>query len=518
MKWSKYQTAIFDDYRDGLGSTCISAVAGAGKSTTAVEMLNHAPKGLKGDTLLTSFGRDSIKELKSRELAWDIECRTMNSLGFHAIKNATGEFPKLNEQRAYRVLDDVLGTAPDDAVKKQSFNSFRARIKALIDFSKATLAEDINSILDLADHYEIDKIPPDWMRDRLADMFECPWEDAIAVITMKALEASKLDDGTVDYNDQLWLPVVLGYAVQPFSRIIVDEGQDTNPCQIELISRAAATDSRLFMFGQDEQAIYEWRAAGIGMQPFVDRFKAKRLPLSISYRCPKAVVAEAVKLVPGMLSAPDAIQGSVSTLVKDLLPTKLLIGDTVLSRTNAPLIRLFMKCLSNGTPVGMAGKDVGARLLKFVENSNSIDATQLLEYTDQWAKEEIERRKKRNPNAKTDAIDDHVECIRALAEDTNSIIVVTDRIKRMLLVPPAARVTLSTTHRAKGREWPRVFLLEDTFPVRASYWRQYASKKKGDPDKWSADMAARIQQESIEERNIMYVAITRAQQELIYVR
>jgi hypothetical protein len=508
-----YGFEVDGDHRFVLGDFTVTH-----NSTSAVEMLKHAPKGLKGNTLLTSFSKDSVEELKARELPWDVEARTMNSLGLRAVMKARNSMPKLNTERVYRILDEVLGKPPEDQAKRAGFGSFRARVKALTDFAKNSLVYDVTKLIELAEHHEIETTPPDWMRDALADKYRCPWEDSLAVVTQRTLDACKKDDGIIDFNDQLWLPVVLGYPVEQFSRIVVDELQDTSPCQVELLRRALSTNGRLFGFGETGQAVYAFRGAGIGLDPIIKAFNMRSMPLSISYRCPIAVVKEAQQINPDMQWAPDAIEGSVSTLVADLLPSKLVIGDTVLSRTNAPLIRLFMKCLFNGIPVGMAGKDVGARLFKFVEGSESRDANQLIEYTDQWAKEEIERRKKRNPNAKTDAIDDHVECIRALAEDTNQLSVVTDRIKRMLLVPPESRVTLSTTHRAKGKQWPRVFILESTYPVRAAYWRQYASKKKGDPEKWAQEVALKIQNESIEERNIMYVAITRAKRELIYVR
>jgi hypothetical protein len=861
-KWSSYQTAIFDDYSRGLGNTCIDASAGSGKSTTAIEMLNHAPKGLKGNTLLTSFSKESVEELKKREIPWYVEARTFNSLGYRAIERFRNARPTLNQQRVYRILDEILGRAPEDFVKRSSFNGFRARIKVLVDFAKATLVDSVQGLIDLADHHEIETTPPEWMRDQLTDMFKCPWEDAIAVAAVRALEACKVDDGHgIDFNDQLWLPVVLEMPLEKFSRIIVDEGQDTNPCQLALIERAATADARLFMLGDDHQcipagqkvltpsgersiesiregdfvmsirgpqlvsqrvvrksetkktsafefdlgnghrfaatrehilfasidspngafvylmyrpdmgfrigvsrtaghngkhfvmrttqeggerlwvlrwfetynegaeqeaywayehriprepfrsrtgqwcdqnatdrlfktfgqngrqlllsegfdfdrpnyfakswhsearpnvainlllatkdhhrievevpedvgrklgwnvsdrytsrcgsrgtaryrhafksyreardqaeklrditggyivehiscagsnrrmlavpaigvnlgmtvpfvldgeitaravvgrreikvskcydleveslgnfivngavvhnSIYHFRAAGIGMQPFVDRFKAKRMPLSISYRCPKSVVTEARKVAVGIEAAVDAPEGSVSSLAKDMLLYKLAIGDVVLSRTNAPLVQLFMQCLSHGTPVGMTGKDIGARLLTFVERSNAIDVSSMLEFTRKWAGDEIALRKKRNPNAKTATIDDHVACIEALCEDTQQISIVTDRIKKMLLAPPGAKVTLSTTHRFKGKEAERVYLLTDTYPVRPEYWMKFASTKKGDPQKWAETRAAQILAEDTEERNCLYVGITRSKRELIYVR
>lgn len=77
---------------------------------------------------------------------------------------------------------------------------------------------------------------------------------------------------------------------------------------------------------------------------------------------------------------------------------------------------------------------------------------------------------------------------------------------------------LSSVHRSKGLEFPRVYLLEDSFPLKPSYWLNYASQKKGDVDKWCKKMAAQIMETETEERNILYVATTRAQRELIYVR
>ena len=56
---------------------------------------------------------------------------------------------------------------------------------------------------------------------------------------------------------------------------------------------------------------------------------------------------------------------------------------------------------------------------------------------------------------------------------------------------------LATYHRSKGREWPRVFLLE--------HHLRCPSKAARQP--WQLE----------QEGNLAYVAITRAQEDLIYV-
>jgi superfamily I DNA/RNA helicase len=57
-------------------------------------------------------------------------------------------------------------------------------------------------------------------------------------------------------------------------------------------------------------------------------------------------------------------------------------------------------------------------------------------------------------------------------------------------------VTLCTYHRSKGREWPRVFLIEHASRCPSPYAKQPWQKEQ--------------------EQHLAYVAITRAQQTLAY--
>lgn len=519
LKWNSDQVAIFDDYERGVGNTCVSACPGAGKSTTAIEALNHPPKNLKGDTLLTSFGAQSVADLKSKDPPWDVETRTMNSLGFRAI-NDTFDGIKVSKNYVYGIITDVLGEPPTDGALKGSFNGFRSRIKALVDFAKNTLTSGTVPLLELADHYDIETAPPEWMRDRLSDMFQCPWEDSIGAITDRILnECMKVSNGDgIDFNDQLWLPVVLNLKLAQFSRILIDELQDVNQTQIELLMRSLAPGGRVFGFGEGSQAIFAFRGAGIGLEPMIKRASMKEMPLSVSYRCARSIVREAQKINPKMMWAPDAPEGSVTTCFTDMLQGRLQLGDTVLSRTNAPLVSLFMHCLGAGTPVAMQGRELGAKLLGFIEDSKSKSADELREYTKTWAADEMTRRLKRNPQADSTPVDDHVGCIEALVADTSSIDVVLSRTKQLLMAPEGAKVLASSTHRAKGLGFHRVYIIENTFPVRAPYWMKFASMKKGDPLKWATQRAAEIMVTATEERNLLYVATTRAKRELIYVR
>lgn len=520
-EWNRDQLGVFEDFRTGEGSTAVDAVPGGGKSTTAIGSLAHLPEKGAGNVLVTSFGTQSIDDLKAKaakaDVPWSVDIRTMNSLGNRAITQEYGS-QKVSKDRVWGVLDETLGQAPEDRAQRGSFNGFRTRIKALVDFAKNNLVSGVGPLMDLADAYDIETAPPEWMRDKLSDMYEVPWESSIAAAANVALEECKKITGSIDFNDQLWLPVVLNLEVEKFNRIVVDEGQDTSLVQVELLHRSMRKGARMFLYGDDFQAIYGWRGAGQGMAPLVKKTNAKRMPLSVSYRCPRLIVKEAKALNPSMESAPGAIEGYVGSITKDMLVNKLVAGDTVLSRKNAPLVSLFLRCLHDGVPVGMRGNDIGHALLSFIDKSQRDTAEGLLKFTAEWSQEEIKRRLARNPNANVDRIHDHVECIDALCAETSSIKVVRQRVNDMLLTPPASKVLLSSVHRAKGLEFPRVFILEDTFPVKPSFWLTHASQKKGNVNEWCAKRAADVMEKEIEERNILYVAITRAQQELIYVR
>jgi DNA helicase II / ATP-dependent DNA helicase PcrA len=515
--WNPFQQAVFKDFASGMGHTAVDAVAGSGKSTVAIECLNHLPKG-NFSVLLTSFSVQSVNDLKAKEPPWFVECRTLNSLGNQALSRAKGP-QKVSKLRAFGIIDQVLGFNRgmiQDSERKSQFNSFRQRVKALVDFAKASLVDGIKPLNALAEHHELDLAVPEWLGKELKEHFKCEHVDAIAAVTSKVLEASKNIDGTVDFNDQLWLPIVLNFEPQKFDYILVDEAQDLSAVQIELLCRSMKPTSRVFMWGQNFQAIYAWRGAGLGMEPFIERLKAKVLPLSISYRCPQLVTKHAQKLCPEMKAAPEAPMGVVEDIEKGELARTVQMGDVILSRKNAPLVGLFMRFLKAGVPAGIQGKDLGGRLISFVEDSACKTVDELLDYTREWAKRECAKRRKKNPEAKLDAIHDHADCIQTLCEDTTHIDVVIERIKTLLMSDPAGKVCLSSVHRAKGLEWNRVFLIESSFPVCADYWIGFS--KYDDTDGWAAKKAAEVMKTDTEERNIRYVALTRAREAMYFVR
>jgi superfamily I DNA/RNA helicase len=85
--------------------------------------------------------------------------------------------------------------------------------------------------------------------------------------------------------------------------------------------------------------------------------------------------------------------------------------------------------------------------------------------------------------------------IRLIQDRDRQVLHMCRQLEACVESPAAAQITVSTVHKAKGLEWPRVLMSSD--------FNQFVELEKGNP---VIDM---------EEAYIMYVALTRAREKLI---
>ncbi|WP_068544346.1 DNA helicase II [Thalassotalea crassostreae] len=99
--------------------------------------------------------------------------------------------------------------------------------------------------------------------------------------------------GLVDFAElllrahELWLnnPVLLEHYQRRFSRILVDEFQDTNAIQYAWLNLLGKKHGNIMIVGDDDQSIYGWRGAKIeNIQRFVEDFDAETIRLEQNYR------------------------------------------------------------------------------------------------------------------------------------------------------------------------------------------------------------------------------------------
>lgn len=104
-------------------------------------------------------------------------------------------------------------------------------------------------------------------------------------------EKWKKSDGFVDFTDLL----ERGSSPLPCDVIIVDEAQDLSPLQWQAFWRFAENAQRVYMGGDDDQAIYEW--AGASPEVFLAQPADVVHVLPQSWRCPRKVTELAQQLI-----------------------------------------------------------------------------------------------------------------------------------------------------------------------------------------------------------------------------
>lgn len=273
LKPSKFQQDIFDYVAGGEGSAIINAVAGSGKTTTICSAAKLLKPG--GNYWFGAFNKGIAEELKGR-LPYFVNCSTFHSRCLDAYKRAFGKVKIDASKTKWLVQDSGL-------VSDRNFWKIFPYVEKLVGFAKgSTEAPNLVSFDAIIDHHDMDDPP----------------EGAIGVARTVLMESLE-DTNRLDFDDMLWLTYHTGVQFVPQNDFIfVDEAQDLSAIQHELLVRMLKPGGRLIAVGDKHQAIYGFRGAHTnGMDELRDRFNAIELPLSISYRCSKAVVKEAQRIL-----------------------------------------------------------------------------------------------------------------------------------------------------------------------------------------------------------------------------
>jgi DNA helicase-2/ATP-dependent DNA helicase PcrA len=477
----------------------IEALAGTGKTTTILEALKVLPRGKK--VAFVCFNRTIAMELQNR-VPRGVKAATLHSLGGKAVSD-----------HAKKPLRDMLDR---DKVAKMipplASPHVRSATLRLVSLCKNTLTEPTTeNLVGLAAEYGIEL------------------EDSTKVIcglTRGCLEKSKKDLTTIDFDDMLYLPVVLGLAVEKFDVLFVDESQDLNRVQQELVMMAG---SRIVLVGDKRQAIYRFRGADAHsmdnmriMLEGTDR-EVKVLPLTVTRRCPPTVVDLAQSIVPNFECVPELWQPYLAWKqehAKDETPAEppMEFGEVVhmsrlefrrshmvLCRTNAPLVSAAYGLIADNVPVKIQGREVGADLAKLIKRLAAPHDTvvELTTKLNEWREKETLRlgadpTKAISNEAKLQVLADKCDCIDALCQGMETVQQVLDRIQLIFAdidgsTDKTKFVLLSSVHRAKGLESHIVHIIE--------------------PGLMPHPMAT-TDEEIQQEYNLKYVAYTRAIQEL----
>lgn len=451
----------------------LNAYAGSGKTTT-LELIARTNPQLK--FLYLCFNRDNAQEAQHR-FPPNCECSTIHSKAWHAVGKLYRAQAPLRPRIVMEAFD--LSTPALGVYVIDTLNAFL----------HSTDEEPLPGHLTTAPG------TPEPTRHRVLTVVCTLWQ------RMQDPAESELPM-THDGYLKLWAlqsPSLRGYDI-----IFLDEAQDTNSVTLALVlEQATCKSAGVILVGDTHQSIYAWRHAVDAMEQVATR-ATWCFPLTESFRFGPGIAMDASIILNELKDDPVALSGRAASTDK---PTNF----AVLARTNATLIASALEKARTGMAIHFAGTSAKGNWDPFVPYKFQLtldiyrlwnDQARLVR--DSYMKkfksfEEVEEHARGEGEHRHGRDIELALQIELVKEHGRAIPKFLDLLRRQSCSPEEAGLTFSTVHRAKGREWDAVHILDDFI-------------NPGDQEALQAlSPAVRT-----EEFNILYVAITRAKKKLLY--
>lgn len=463
------QAAIVEAYRTTKDNLIIKALAGAFKTSTLVLIVESDPET---SMLCMAFNKRIAVEMQDR-LPSNCVSTTINSLGHRTVSQMLRKRLTVDTRKIYTILTGLIEPLPRSN-RLDAFDRLSELIRA-VEFGKSAgyissgRFPDSRPLMGDDDFFAKLEEEPTALEERL-----------IREATLVSLKQSF--DGKIDFSDQVLIPTVFPCAFPQYPVVLIDEAQDLSALNHAMLRKLAR--KRLIAVGDECQAIYAFRGAHEeSMSVLQESFHMRPLTLSISGRCPQAVVREAQWRAPHMRWLDWAKPGAVER------PTRWGVADVpdsaaILCRNNAPIFTMAIKLLKNGRYPQVIGNDIGKVLLKYMKKFGPLTMPQadVFAAIDTWT--EAKLKKVRDPSK----AHDQAACMRVFAEQGETL---GDAIAYAEHIFAATGpIQMMTVHKAKGLEYDNMFILD-------------AHLIKVDAE--------------AQEKNLLYVAQTRAKERLVYV-
>lgn len=445
-------------------SLMASARAGAAKTSTFV----MASKDITQSCLAVAFNKRNAEDLKEK-LPDHITCKTLNGLGHGAWASKLGKRLTLDTDKMYRLTQAIVPKGTED------FTDVLA------------LARKAKSV-GLIPHGTKFCSPSIWP-DTLESWRELGWQvgvtsvdSTIAAQAAQVVSASITEawQGTIDFDDQIYMSVLFGGKFTKFHTVMVDESQDLSYLNHRMLRESIGT--RLIAIGDPYQAIYAFRGADANsMENMASNcgVQFNQLKLTASFRVPHAVAARQTEWVPDFTSHAVCKEGTVvewrDNWSLDMIPDK----GFIICRNNAPLMNLAFALIKARRPVKILGRDIGSALATLLlkiagksKNAAYIPVEDMYDKITAWAQKEIA--KVANSETKQAIIYEKKECLEVLldAGDCKTVGEAAQFIKD-LFADKGGDLVLMSGHKSKGLEHEWVmhldpFRLPSKFALRAA--------------------------------------------------
>lgn len=449
-KLTDEQVNILDAYRTTGDNILMEAYAGSGKSY----MLEQVQAIVEPPCLYVAFARlDAdmfgrykdpldINYKKVKPILKDTTVsKTINGLG-HGCWGATVGKLNLNPNKTFEILKAMI-TELKGKDKDNAWDQY-SEIKDAVSMAKNM--GYIPSGHPQASRRLCDRAQLEERLENKLTPFAWKLVDAALITSIKASY-----ERLIDYDDQVYMSSLFGGTFPRFPNVLIDEDQDINPTGHALLGKLCK-DSRVGAVGDRWQSIYYFRGAETGG---VDKIKAKfnmvEYPLSVSFRCPEAIVMAARWRVPTLKWMKD---GGKYEVLSEFTATDIPEGAAIICRNNAPLLRAAFSLLSGKRSVQVVGSDISAKIVKLLRKIGSEGDSQadLLLKIDAWRDQKLTTS---NAPATTN---DTAECLKVFASWGKDV----DQACRYAehIFKQQGAITLTTGHKAKGKEWDICYHLD----------------------------------------------------------
>lgn len=465
------QQAVIDAAKSSSDNLIVKALAGAAKTSTLVlvaKALHSTPM------LCLAFNKRIAEEMKSR-LPGNCEPMTLNSLGHRVWGKALGKGLRVDVKKSYNILKELVD-ALDKREKEHAYENFSDILRA-IEYGKSIgylptgkWTGMARGLLDDSDFFASLDEEPSSLMERLI-------REATIISITQALQ------GTIDFSDQIYMPTIFMMGSFPqYPCVLADEFQDFSNLNFAMLKKLVR--KRLIAVGDECQSIYAFRGAhGQAMVEGQRQFSMTPLTLSISFRCPQSVVAEARWRAPHMQWPEWAKLGTVKTLI-DWGPDDLPNTATILCRNNAPIFSQAIALLKAGRyPQIVGNNDISASLMKTLKKLGppSMRREAVVAAINEWKETKLKKSRSKSK------VEDQAECLRIFADQGDTL---GDALAYAEHVMTAkGPIQMMTIHKSKGLEFDDVFILDKHL----------------------------IRMDEEQDRNLLYVAQTRSKDSLTYV-
>ncbi len=547
---NEQQEVIFERAKTGKGRYMVIAGPGSGKTTVAIKASTY----FTGKAIYFSFNKkiqvDSNNKLTA--LHSPMRTNTLHGFGLGCLIKYIGGKCDINDDKYYTIIKEytdmnwplflqtirhILEQCEEEDKIPLMLSDSRSWSKALVHYCQVSLSKPTpDQLIEVIETFSLNDIHP----NALIWPFVC---DIVSYAIQRGKEQFESDSHTINYDDMIYYPnIYKDVPITTFDHIILDEAQDASKATQGLIMRACHSETQVFAIGDPRQGIYNFAGADDKSMPtLAHMLDAEMLPLTICYRCGTKIIDLANQLGGQIIPAPNAQEGITDVVpYEDYLPMLDIQEDengykrslAIIGRTTNIIVKDCLKVLQTGKRAIVLGRNIGDSIKAIVTRLEELrasrgvsalayDLSNLIELLDQYFKDQkttIEESQRKNADLAISELSDKIETVKAFfaayiekcnepstrrendpacsfsknPKDFKQYIVglFTDDENNEV-------IQFMTAHRSKGLEFNRVFVVgTDQFP-----------HPKAKTDKQIA-----------QEENLMYVTITRAIDELHFVK